>query len=331
MRDSGITRVGLLGYGLAGRVFHAPLVTATEGLELVAVATSRADEVARDHPNARVVPDLGAMLGEIDLCVVATPNRTHAELAHAALEAGLHVVIDKPVGRTAAEAREIAQAAQAAGRLAIPFHNRRWDADFLTLRQLRDEGALGEIWRLESRFERWRPGVGQGWRDTGDAAAAGGVLMDLGPHLVDQALELLGPVEDVHAELEVRRAGAANVDDAFLALRHAGGGISHLWMSSTAADTGPRFRVLGSRAAYVKHGLDPQEAALKEGAWSPEDPSDGELVAGEARRVVPALPGNWPAFYAGVAAAVRDGAPPPVTMADAIAGLEILDAAQLGQ
>jgi predicted dehydrogenase len=184
---------------------------------------------------------------------------------------------------------------------------------------------------LESRFERWRPEVGQGWRDTGDAAAAGGVLMDLGPHLVDQALELLGPVEDVHAELEVRRAGAANVDDAFLTLRHAGGAISHLWMSSTAADAGPRFRVLGSRAAYVKRGLDPQEAALKEGAWSGEDPCGGELVAGETRRVVATLPGNWPAFYAGVAAAVRDGEPPPVTMADAIAGLEILDAAQPGQ
>jgi predicted dehydrogenase len=325
-----ITSVGLLGYGLAGRVFHAPLISMTPGLELTAVATSRVADVNRDHPGIRVVAGLEELLGEIDLCVIATPNRTHAELACAALDSGAHVVVDKPVARNAGEAREIAAAARAAGRLVIPFHNRRWDGDFLTLRRLVAEGALGDVWRLESRFERWRPEVKGGWRELADPDEAGGVLMDLGPHLVDQALALLGPADDVHAELSVRREGAVAVDDAFVSLRHQGGAASHLWMSTTAAGAGPRFRVLGSHAAYVKHGLDKQEDALKAGRWSGDDPSAGELVTGTQRRTVPTLGGSWPEYYAGVAASIRDGAPPPVSMDDAIAGLEILDEARRG-
>jgi scyllo-inositol 2-dehydrogenase (NADP+) len=322
-------RVGLLGYGLAGRFFHAPLIQMTPGLDLVGVATSRTDQVADELPGVPVVAGLEELLAVgVDLCVVATPNRTHAALATDALAAGAHVVIDKPVARTAAEARSIAQAADDAGRRAIPFHNRRWDSDFLTLRGLLDRDELGTVWRLESRFERWRPELRGGWRELADPEEAGGVLLDLGPHLVDQALVLLGPVEDVHAELATRRPDAAVVDDAFLALRHRGGAVSHLWMSVTAAHAGPRLRVLGSRAAYVKHGLDPQEDALRAGAWSGVDRVKGERVAGEAHDEVPTLPGDWPAFYAGVAAAIADGAPAPVTMDEAIDGLEILDAAR---
>jgi scyllo-inositol 2-dehydrogenase (NADP+) len=322
-------RVGLLGYGLAGRVLHAPLIEMTPGLELAAVATSRAEQVADEHPEARVVTGLEEVLAAgVELCVIATPNRTHAALATDALRAGAHVVIDKPVARSAVEARTVAQAAQKAGRLAIPFHNRRWDSDFITLRSLLDRDALGTVWRLESRFERWRAELRGGWREAADPEEAGGVLLDLGPHLVDQAQALLGPVVDVYAELEIRRPDAAVVDDAFLALRHDSGAVSHLWMSATAAHAGPRLRVLGSRAAYVKHGLDPQEDALRAGTWSGVDPVNGERVAGGEREEVPTLPGNWPAFYAQVAAAVTDGAPPPVTMEDAISGLEILDSAR---
>ena len=315
MNASRPIRVGLLGHGLAGRVFHAPLIEMTPGLELVGIATSNPGQVEQ-------------LLEEIDLCVIATPNRTHAELARAALGAGLHVVIDKPVARSAEEATTIADAADGAGRLAIPFHNRRWDADFRTLLQLVADGELGEIWRLESRFERWVPEVGSGWRERAGPDEAGGVLLDLGPHLIDQALQLLGPVEQVRSEIRVRRAGAATADDAFLALHHRGGAISHLWMSSVAADPGPRFRVLGSRAAYVKRAPDPQEDALKGGDWSGEDPDVGELVAGAARRAVPTVAGAWPEFYAGVVAAIRGEGPVPVEFGDAIAGLEILDAAQ---
>ena len=207
------------------------------------------------------------------------------------------------------------------------FQNRRWDGDFLTLRRLLAEGALGDVHRFESRFERWRPTPKEGWRESGDPADAGGTLYDLGSHLIDQALVLWGPVARVYAEVDRRRPGVQVDDDAFVALEHASGVRSHLWMSAAAPEHDLRFRVLGSRAAYVKHGLDAQEAALQEGraargrAGARSRRSGG---AGWARRTrgppVPTEPGAWPAYYAGVAAALRDGAPPPVDPADAVAG-----------
>ena len=313
-------RVGLAGYGLAGAVFHAPLIEATPGLELARVMRSR-DPLDLD----------------LDLLVVATPNRTHVPLARAALEAGVPVVVDKPLAATAAEGRELAELAEERGLLLTVFQNRRWDADFLTLRRLLGEGALGEVLRFESRFERWRPEIKEGWRELADPAEAGGVLFDLGSHLVDQALVLFGPVDDVYAEVAARRAGARAADDAFLALTHRSGVVSHLWASQTAAHNGPRFRVLGSRAAYVKHGLDPQEAALREGV-RPDEPDFGReppeawgvLGSGEDFRPVESEAGDYLAFYSAVEAALREGGPPPVPASEAVAVLEVLEAAGAG-
>ncbi|GGZ79636.1 Gfo/Idh/MocA family oxidoreductase [Streptomyces echinoruber] len=340
-------RVGLVGYGLAGSVFHAPLIAATDGLLLDTVVTANPERQAQaraEFPDVRVAAsadELFARAGELDLVVVASPNKTHVPLATAALKAGLPVVVDKPVAGTAAEARELAALAEERGLLLSVFQNRRWDNDFLTLRSLIDAGELGDVWRFESRFERWRPQPKGGWRESGDPAEIGGLLYDLGSHVVDQALVLFGPVTHVYAETDVRRPGAETDDDTFLALTHAGGVRSHLYVSATAAQLGPRFRVLGSRAGYVKYGLDPQEAALREGhrpqpgaEWGVEPEFLwGRLGAGESPvtgggRPVPSLPGAYPAYYAAVAAALREGAANPVTAHEAAAALDVLEAAR---
>ncbi|MER6311048.1 Gfo/Idh/MocA family oxidoreductase [Streptomyces sp. NPDC001657] len=341
-------RVGLLGYGLAGSVFHAPLIAATDGLLLDTVSTSSPERQAQaraEHPQVRTVPTAEAVLdraAELDLIVVASPNKTHVPLATAALEAGLPVVVDKPLAATAAEADKLAALAADRGLLLSVFQNRRWDNDFRTVRKLVEEGALGDVQRFESRFERWRPTPKGGWRESGDPAEIGGLLYDLGSHLVDQALTLFGPVVSVYAESDVRRPGAEADDDTFIALTHAGGVRSHLWVSATAALLGPRFRVLGSKAGYTKHGLDPQEAALREGRrpgdegieWGVEPKSCwGRLGAGASPRMgggdpVPTLPGDYPAYYTAIARALRGGGDPPVTATEAAATLRVLEAAK---
>lgn len=264
-------RVGLVGYGLAGSVFHAPLIAATEGLVLDTVVTSNEERQAQaraEFPGVRFAasPDeLLARADELDLVVIASPNRTHVPIATAAARASLSVVVDKPLAGTAAEARELAALAESRGLLLSVFQNRRWDNDFRTLAQLIEDGELGDVLRFESRFERWRPELKGGWRESGDPEEIGGLLFDLGSHVVDQALTLFGPAVQVYAESDVRRAGAAADDDTFIAITHTNGVRSHLYVSATTAQLGPRFRVLGSKAGYVKHGLDPQEAALRDG------------------------------------------------------------------
>ncbi|MEU5466080.1 Gfo/Idh/MocA family oxidoreductase [Streptomyces althioticus] len=341
-------RVGLVGYGLAGSVFHAPLIAATQGLALDTVVTSNPERQAQaraEYPDVRVAAsadELWARADELDLIVVASPNKTHVPLATAALEAGLPVVVDKPVAGTAAEARALAELAEKRGLLLSVFQNRRWDNDFLTLRRLITDGELGEVYRFESRFERWRPQLKGGWRESGDPAEIGGLLYDLGSHVVDQALVLFGPVTSVYAEADVRREGAQADDDTFVALTHESGVRSHLYVSATTAQLGPRFRVLGSKAGYVKHGLDPQEAALRDGSrpgasgtgWGAE-PEElwGRLGAGESPvtgggSLVPTLPGDYPAYYAAVARSLHSDGPNPVTAQEAAAALDVLEAAR---
>jgi predicted dehydrogenase len=337
--------VGLIGYGLAGSVFHAPLIAATESLALDTVVTSnpeRQEQARAEFPDVRVSAtpeELLARAGDLDLIVIASPNKTHVPLATAALQAGVPVVVDKPIAGTAAEARELAALAEKRGLFLSVFQNRRWDNDFLTLRKLIAEGRLGDVYRFESRFERWRPQLKGGWRESGDPAEIGGLLYDLGSHVVDQALVLFGPVTHVHAEADVRRPGAETDDDTFIALTHANGVRSHLYVSATTAQLGPRFRVLGSQAGYVKYGLDPQEAALREGlrpgpAWGTEPESLwGRVGAGESPLTgggspVQTLPGDYPAYYAAVAKALTDGGPNPVTALEAAAALDVLEAAR---
>ncbi|WP_032764962.1 Gfo/Idh/MocA family oxidoreductase [Streptomyces sp. CNS654] len=340
-------RVALVGYGLAGSVFHAPLVSATDGLVLDTVVTSneeRRAEARAAHPKVRFAasPDeLWERADELDLVVIASPNKTHVPLATAALKAGLPVVVDKPIAGTTAEARELATLAEERGLLLSVFQNRRWDNDFRTLAALIADGELGEVQRFESRFERWRPQLKGGWRESGDPDEIGGLLYDLGSHVVDQALVLFGPAVQVYAESDVRRPGAAADDDTFIAITHENGVRSHLYVSATTAQLGPRFRVLGSAAGYVKYGLDPQEAALREGLrpvagepWGEEvEQMWGRVGSGESPLTgggtpVRTLPGDYPAYYAAVAAAIRGTGTNPVTALQAAAALDVLEAAR---
>jgi predicted dehydrogenase len=334
-------RVALLGYGLAGAVFHAPLIAAVEGLELAAIVTrdeERRTRARRDHPSAALLGSPEEVLegaGDLDLVVVAAANRAHVPLARSSIEAGLAVVVDKPLAASADDGRSLVRDARERGVMLTVFQNRRWDGDFLTVRGLLEEGALGEVARFESRFERWRPVLSGGWRESGDPQDAGGLLNDLGSHLVDQALFLFGPATQVYAELDTRRAGAQTDDDSFVALLHQSGVRSHLWMSAVAAQLGPRFRVHGSRAAYVKFGVDVQEELLHAGRgrddplWGRE-PEDrwGSLGAGDELRRIPTVPGAYQRFYEGVVLALREDTPPPVDPDGVVAGLEVLDAAR---
>jgi predicted dehydrogenase len=333
-------RVGLLGYGIAGRVFHAPLIAASPDLALAAVVTTsaaRRAQVRAEHPDAAALEHadrLWERAGDLDLVVVATPNRHHAAHALAALDAGLPVVVDKPLAPTAAQAQLLIEAARRRRLPLTVFQNRRWDGDFLTVRRLVRDGALGTVHRFESRFELWQPEVSAGWREEGAPEEAGGLLYDLGSHLIDQALHLFGPVTSSHGEIDRRRAGVAVDDDVFVALEHGSGVRSHLWMSVLAAIGGPRMRLLGMRAAYEKFGLDVQERALGEGsrpddpAWGREPPDRwGRLGIGDDTSSVETEPGAYPEFYRGVAASLRTGSPPPVDPNDSVAMLEIIEAA----
>ncbi len=331
-------RVALIGYGLAGRVFHAPLLTAA-GLTVTSVVTrnpERAAQVAADLPQARVLPaaeDVWTAADDHDLVVVASDNASHAPLAKSALGHGLPVVVDKPLAVTAADAADVVRRAQEAGLFLTVFQNRRWDADQLTLRRLLDDGVLGDVLRHESRFERWRPeSTPTKWRETASVAEGGGILIDLGSHLIDQAVVLFGPVSHVYAEVESRRGGAD--DDAFIALTHASGVRSHLWVGAVTAALGPRRRVLGMRAAYVAEHLDGQEEALRLGQRPTDDTwgvaiADGQrLERGSEREAVSGERGRWDTFYPAVATALLEGGAPPVDPRDAVGTLELIEAAR---
>ena len=334
-------RVGLVGYGLGGSTFHAPLVSATPGLELAAIATSNPERVEKArsrHPGAKLYDTIDAMLAaeQLDLVVVSTPHATHAPYARAALAKGAHVVVDKPFAITSAEARDLAAAAKEHGRLAIPFQNRRWDNEVLTLQKLVREGTLGDIHRFESRYERWRPSPKARWKEAGAAERGEGVLGDLTVHLVDQALLLFGPARSVYAEFERRHPDVVVTDDVFIAIRHKRGVLSHLFTSPNVGILGPRLTVLGSKGAYVKHGIDPQEEALLAGGtpgtpgWGEEPESAwGKVGAGDDARPLRSEPGDYLAFYRGVASAITQGTEPPVTTEQGIAMMEVLDAARL--
>jgi predicted dehydrogenase len=335
-------RVAIVGYGLAGSVFHAPLIAATPGMTVSAVVTSnaeRAEQARLGYDGVRVfasVDEVWPRADEIDLVVIATPNRLHAPLAHAAIAAGIAVVVDKPFAVTVGEGRSVIEAAAARGVPLSVFQNRRWDGDFLTLQRLLGEGALGEITRYESRFERWRPVIKAGWRESGTEADAGGLLFDLGAHLIDQALVLFGSVTQVYAEIDERREGVQAPDDVFVALTHASGVRSHLWCSAVASDLAPRMRVLGSRSAYVKYGLDVQEDALRTGdrpdrnpSWGAEPEARwGTLGVGGDASPVATEPGAYQRYYAAVAAALRGEGALPVDPADSVEVLRTIEAAR---
>ena len=314
-------RVGLAGYGLAGSMFHAPLIRACERLELSAVLTSRD---VRER-----VGTLDELLERSDLVVVATPNTTHFEIAAAALKAGKHVVIDKPFAVTVNEADELVALGKKRKRVLTAFHNRRWDGDFLTVRKVLPQ--LGDVLLCEANWDRFRPAIKQGWREEPEPGS--GLLSDLGPHLIDQALQLFGMPDAISADILAQRAGAV-VDDYFELTLHYGARRICLRSSSLIAEPRPRFAVHGKGGSFVKYGFDPQEAQLKAGgdprdAGFGMDERDGLFTSADGRREpVRTERGDYLAFYRGVAAAILDGSPAPVAPQDARGGLMLIDLAR---
>lgn len=338
MADATPIRTAIIGYGLSGRIFHAPFIASNPRFSIEVIATSdpaRRAQARQDHPGAEIVGSPEELLARsVDLVVLGSPAHVHHEQGLAALASGAALVIDKPFAASVAEAEQLIAAAAAAGLPLMVFQNRRWDGDFLTVRKLLGEEALGEVHRFESTFERWSPELRRRWQDTTTTGQGAGIVFDLGSHLVDQALQLFGPATLTAAELSILRPGGVSADEAFLSLLHDSGTRSHLTMSRFATRSGPRFRVLGSTAGYVVYGLDGQEPALVAGA-SPTDPDFGlapeqawgtvGIDGADAPPVrVPTAQGDYAAFYAGVAATMRDGAEPPVRPGEALAALRII-------
>jgi predicted dehydrogenase len=329
-------RIALVGYGLAGKIFHAPLIKATDGLALITVVSTDIGKVHADLHDAQVVGDLKGVLQDkmIDLVVIATPDTLHADQALAALDAGKHVVVDKPFAPTLAEATRVADRATQRDRILTIFHNRRWDADFLTIQRLIVEGALGEIVQFESHFDRLRPVVTDRWKDRRGA----GVWQDLGPHLVDQAVQLFGMPKAITADLAVQRPNGLAADYAHVLLRYQKLRVI-LHASHTTHASGLRFAVHGTSGSYIKHGLDSQESQSKAGVTPRDsdwgiDTRPGLLIRVgedglEYEQAVKSERGNYLYFYEGVRDAVLGHAANPVPPEQALAVMSILDAGRV--
>ncbi|MEO6924149.1 MAG: Gfo/Idh/MocA family oxidoreductase [Bryocella sp.] len=352
------TRTAVIGYGLAGRVFHCPFIHAVPGLELTAIVVSNSERSASAHeryPSATIVPKFETALADptIDLIVVATPNETHFEIAKAALLAGKHVVIDKPITTSAAEARELIDLAKKQGKILAPYHNRRFDCNFLTVRKLLQEGTLGRITEVTASFDRFRPLARPNtWKESG---FLNGLLYDLGPHLIDEALALFGPPARITA-FDTTIRDVTHIDDFMQAtleydVKLPSGETRQLFYhchaSMVAADPSPRVRIHGTLGTYTKQTLDPQEATLIQGArppelgssepWLPEPESAwGTLTLGTrlaepvelSRQPYPSLTGDYRLYYANVRDAIQVAAPLAIPSEDGYRVLRLLDLAR---
>jgi len=333
-------RIGVVGYGLGGRAFHAPLIASAAECALVGVVTTNADrraQLAEDHPGVAALDDLEALVDAgAEAVAISSTTGTHSELTDAALDLGLHVVCDKPLAIDAAHAAASIARALERGLLLTAYQNRRWDSDFLTIKRLLAEGALGDVYRFESRFERWAPGAPRAWwRAELPPELGGGVRLDLITHLLDQTMQLFGPVASVYAEIGVRRAASIAEDDVCVLVTHVDGTSAQLFANTMSGDVSRRFRVLGTEGAYVVGGVDGQEDALRSGAtpasagdsWGVEpETAWGHLARGAELTVVPSERGRWDTFYPAFARAVRGEGPLPVDPYEALGVLVVLDA-----
>lgn len=332
-------RVGIVGFGMAGRVFHAPLISSVVGLEVGAVVERHSDEAAARYPGITTYRSLDAMLADegLGLIVVATPSGTHFDVTRQVIAAGKHVVVDKPMATASSEIAQLARLAGERGVKVFPFHNRRWDGDFLTVQQLLRDGALGRLVHLESRMDRWSPrATRRPWKD--DPAQGGGVLLDLGTHLTDQALMLFGKPLGVSAEVVRERDGEGANDSFTVRLRYDGFRVT-LGANALSSPAGPRFLIRGTKGNYRKFGVDPQEAALNkvthiaDGHWG-EEPAgawgqvnaddDGSVVT----RPVATIAGDYRRYYEAVRDALAGERPVAPSAAEAWCVSRVLEWAQ---
>lgn len=331
---SEVLQLGLMGYGFAGSTFHAPVIAHSGRSAVAVIATSQAEHARADYPAADIVPDFDALLARADIncIVIATPNDTHFALALRALNAGKHVVVDKPVTLSGADAAALATLATQRGLLFAPFHNRRWDGDFMTLRALIAAGRLGRVTHYESHFDRFRPIIPQRWRE--EAAHGGGLLFDLGPHLIDQALALFGAPQALTATLRQQREHAQVPDYVHLQLHYADREVI-LHASALSALPPPRYTVHGTRGSYIINGLDVQEDQLKAGL-RPGHAGFGKNAAGLLREAdgerdvqgeLATLDGDYAGFYRALAETLLDGKPFPIPAQDAVDVMLLIDLA----
>ena len=329
-------RVGIAGYGLAGRYFHAPLLKGC-GFNVVAIQTSNAERTQHaksDFPDTTVVSTIEKLVTkDLDLVVVASANLVHAEHALAAINAGIPVVVDKPMGRSFAETQLIVNAAADAGVGLSTFFNRRWDSDALTIKKVLQSGVLGTIHRIDSRFERFRPDLNAAsWRENMSAADGGGQLLDLQPHLISTAIDWFGTAELVTATVRSLRGGAD--DDSVLVLRHQSGVMSYLSASAVVGAPGPRIRILGTQGALVINELDPQEALLRAGefpeggTWKVPTTSRAYIHRGDEVEEIESVPGNYGHFYKEIEAAITTGAAWPIPNEEALLVAQLIDQAR---
>ena len=324
--------VGLVGFGFAGKTFHAPVIRAVQGLRLAAIVQRSGSPPDSRYPDVEFVRNVEDLLTRaIDLVVIATPNPSHHPIAKQCLVAGRHVVIDKPFTTTVAEAAELVRLAHDKRRVLSAYQNRRYVGDFVTLQELLSDGVLGRVSIFESHFDRFRPELRPAaWREQPQPGS--GIWFDLGSHLLDQALVLFGPPAAISADVRIEREGAAT-DDAFDVTLHYPGMRALLRASMLAASPGPTFAVHGTRGSFVKYGLDPQEEALKSGRspdepnWDAEPPDrHGKLTTPEGTRTIPTIPSSFTHYYENVRDAIQGTAPPAVTteqMLDVMHGLEL--------
>ena len=331
-------QAGLIGFGVAGRFFHAPLISSTVGLHLAKIVQRHGDEARRAYPEAAVVNDARAVIEDdaIDLVVIATPNTSHAELAAQALRAGKHVVVDKPFTITSSEAQRLGDEAQTRGRVLSVFHNRRWDADFLTLQRIVQAGMLGRVVEYEAHFDRFRPQVkAAAWRE--EDTPGSGILYDLGSHLIDQALCLFGLPRTVRGELRRQRDGARAPDYFEVGL-----GYEELKVTLKAGmlvrEPGPQFIVHGTRGSFLKHRHEPQENALRNGLlplsadWGRESREqwgtlNTELDGLRYEGKVESVPGCYQRYYQNVVEAITQGAALAVTAQQACDVIRVIELA----
>jgi len=323
--------VGLVGFGFAGKVFHAPVIRVVEGLRLTTIVQRRGAPDPR-YADVEFVRSVGDLLTRaIDVVVIATPNASHHAIAKQCLLAGRHVVVDKPLCTTVAEAEELVRLGTETGRVLSAYQNRRYVGDFVTLQQLLGTGVLGRVALFESHFDRFRPELRPGaWREQPQPGS--GIWFDLGAHLFDQALVLFGIPQAISADIRIEREGAA-VDDAFDVTLHYPQMRALLRASMLAIAPAPMFAVHGTAGSFVKHGLDPQEAALKAGrspdesGWDMEPPEMyGRLTTPEGTRTIPTIPSSFTHYYENVRDAIHGKAQLAVTPAQALnvmRGLEL--------
>lgn len=333
-------RVGLIGFGLGGRVFHAPLISSVEGLELAAIVERKTNYAAERYPGIKTYRSLEDLLEDstLDLLVVTTPSGSHFQQTRQIIEAGKNVVVDKPMATTSTEIAQLMELAAARGVLLSPFHNRRWDNGLRTVQKLLNLGSLGRLVSFESNFDRWRPHLPTNrlWKE--DPSQGGGTLLDLGTHLVDQALVLFGKPESVGAEVKRERDGVGSNDFFALRLRYPGFSVA-LGSSNLTAPPRATIHVRGTKGNFWKYGLDPQEAALSkitrigDGPWAQEPTSDWGMLhvdveGGMVTRPVAPVTGDYRLYYAGIRDALLGKGPAPVTGIDAWRAARLLEWAE---